>query len=173
MFPQLRADRGSRSLRATALATLTVATWISGACYSHTPVSFNSLAPQQHVRAVLAAGRNDEVSAALGRNGNIVEGELVEITDQSISLLVPASVRETGFRIETLHQKLLVARSDITHIERKQLDRTRTGLLVAGGGIALVAVIIEVFGGGFGGTDPPDGDGPAEARVPLLRLLKR
>jgi hypothetical protein len=122
------------------------------------------------VRAVLAASGVDELTTALGRNGNVVEGELVEKTDESIYLLVPAAVREPGFRIETLHQRLLVARHDITRIERKQLDRTRTGLLVAGGGLALVAVVVEVFAGGFGGNDRPPDDGPAELRVPLLRL---
>src|SRR5919106_2754744 len=111
-------DRGSRARRFVALASLSFLAWAASACYSHTPVSYESLAPHQHVRAVLASASTDEMNIALGANGAVVEGELVEKTDDSIYLLIPAAVREPGFRIQTLHQRLLVARQDITRIER-------------------------------------------------------
>lgn len=141
-----------------------------GGCYSLTAASIETLQPGHQVRVTLAPARGPEISQVLGASDRL-EGELSEIVDGAFFINVPSGVRQEGFRFERLHQTLRIERSDVLLIERKQLDPTRTALVVGAAGIAVAAVVLDTFAGKTGG-DPknPPVDIPSDVRIPSPRM---
>lgn len=140
-------------------------------CYSHAVTSLDAVSPGQHVRVTVTPAAGEQISQLVGYEERTLEGELAEITDGAFYMTIPSGVRQEGFRFETLHQKLRFTQEDVVMIERRQLDRTRTALLVAGVGVAVTAVVLDSFRGKSGGdTRQPPGEPPSQVRIPWIRV---
>src|SRR5690606_17225444 len=101
-------------------------------------------------------------------------GRLVETSGRSFYLEVTSAQVQQGMRTETLSQRLLLAPEDIVSLQRRELDRTRTYLMVGAGAAAVGALIYAAISGEAGGTTgrPPTGGG-TEAVIPLLPVPLR
>lgn len=138
-------------------------------CYSLVPVRVESVTPPMRVRAHLSPAGSERIAPILGSARTTLDGRLVETTSEGFYLEVPAGEVQNGMRTEVLTQKILVSRSELEGLQRRQLDRTRT-YIAAGIGVAVIGVAIaEALTGFVGSSDgqPPGGGGP-EARIPLL-----
>lgn len=159
------------SLRRSSTVAALVAL-LSG-CYAYQPVGVEQVRPQQKVRVRLTASEANRLEQYVGTEDRDVDGQVVESSADSLMILVPGLSELRGARVETLHQRVNVARSGIADLELRQLDRPRT-YLVTGviGAIVLGIAIDQVFG--HGGSDvvdttptPNENRIPAGLRIPL------
>ena len=76
-----------------------------------------------------------------------------------------------GIHTEELGQTIRVPAEEILSVERRELDRTLTGLLVAASTAAAVGVISLIVDS-FGDSNVPDGPHPIESVIsfPLVSL---
>jgi hypothetical protein len=164
--------RAGRRIRPAPAVVMTLLVALGG-CYSNRPATLETLAPGQRVRVTVAPSWGEEITQLLGSSGRTLEGELAQIVGNAFYLSVPSGVRQEGFRFETLHQTIRLEQADVLVIERKQLDRGRTALVMGILATGLTAVLIDTFSGKTGGdTRQPPGEIPSDARVPgrFLRI---
>lgn len=136
-------------------------------CYAHTPVGMGTLEPRQRVRVHLAPAAAAEAAAVLGAQRPVLDGVLTRATPEEIWLLVPTAYVQAGLGSEALRQELRFAREDVVALQRRQLDRVRTGALLGMGAAVVSALVYRALSGESGGTTtPPPGGGPPEARLP-------
>jgi hypothetical protein len=161
------APAGALAARPRAPALAAAAVLLSG-CFSYQPTRPESVAPPEavrvHVSPEIAAGFVE----VLGSASPVLSGRLVEVTPESISLLVPVvQASAAGLRSEPISQQLVIRREDLLGFQRRELDRTRTAITVgaalAAAGFLAYQALSGPTGGGTGG--PPVGGGP-EARLP-------
>ncbi len=169
-----RAGRGVRSrLRGAGSAAL-LSSLALGGCYSHFPVEEGSLAPRQEVRVWLNAEGKAAVAPILGSEVTSLEGTVVRADPSGLALEVPAGVRQAGFHSELLRQEIVLRRAQMTMLQRRELDRARTAILVTGAGTALAAVAWVAMTGWTGASsDHPSGDDPPQVRVPIFFIPVR
>jgi len=133
---------------------LAAALLLSG-CYSYAPAEPATLRPQDEVRVHLTREGMIDLPEILGSPGPTVGGRLVSAEGDRLLLRVPVSVQVEGYATQSLPQEVPIAASQVVQVERRRLDRFRTGLAVAGilvGGGALVS--------GFGVGGPPEAEQP-------------
>ncbi len=159
-----------RGIFAPALLALT----LSG-CFAYTPVALDSARPGEDVRVRISAEQAREIDALLLRETQVLDGRLLEV-GPSFLLEVPVASNLQGGAMQSLNQRIRLDRSGIVGVELRQLDRTRTGIVVGGAGIIVLGAVVWALSRELGGdtrTDPPP---PAEWRgrhpstSPLLRL---
>lgn len=136
-------------------------------CYSYVPAEPGRIPPRSDVRAYVTAGQAARLDPLVVRDERIVEGELLENGAADLLLLVPVARDVPGARVESLHQRVLVSSADIVQLERRRLDRTRTGLLIAGGAALVGGVLITQLTGDSGGNTSMPGPSPPENRIPV------
>lgn len=136
-------------------------------CYSYVPAEPGRIPPRSDVRAYVTADQASRLDPLVVRGERVVEGELLENGAADLLLLVPVSRDIPGARVESLHQRVLVSSADIVQLELRRLDRTRTGLLIAGGAALIGGVLITQLTGDSGGgtVEPPPV--PPENRIPV------
>jgi hypothetical protein len=162
---------GSRSRAASRVAAF--ALLLAGAgCVREVPVSMNGVAANERIRVSLSDAGSAQVEAVIGVRPSAVNGRLVAVTDSSISMLI-RSGGGAGLAPD-LVQELDFSFDDVLAVERLEVDRTRTGFLMAAGGLLVAGILAEVIGGETGATTPPPGSPPTEAvlPVPLGGLLR-
>ena len=152
--------------RLVSLLALACPAWASG-CYTYAVVPAERLAPGEDVRVVLAGSP----LADAGVPGASVEGELLSREEGALMLYVPAGTRQVGFHSEVLSQRVRIAEASVLVLERRELDRGRTALLLGGLGLGVGALAWKALGGEAGGqTTNPPGDGTSAAVLPLVRV---
>jgi hypothetical protein len=72
---------------------------------------------------------------------------------------------------QTLHQRVSIARSDLVELERRTLDRVRTGAIVGGAAVLAGITIVDALRGEPGKEKLPGGDG-TDALVPVFRVIR-
>jgi len=139
-------------------------------CYSYLPSSLVEVGPDQDVRARLAPEEAARLEDFVRGDTRSLEGTIVEQGPDSVLLLVETHSELRGVRVETLHQRLQVARSQILDLEVKRLDRGRT-YLMTGAGVGAIAwlTVRGIFGNGGSSTEDPGTD-PDETRIPFLSV---
>jgi hypothetical protein len=161
-----------KHMKATA-GVLMLITAILPGCYRYVPVTVESVSPSETVRARVASGAGSD-GTARPQEPRTLEGELLARDDAGFTLFVPAAVRQQGFFTENLRERVRVSSADVIGIERRELDRARTFVLLGAGTAAVVALVIETLSGETGGNTidrtPP---GPAPVRVPVFSLRVR
>jgi len=138
------------------------------ACYVYAPIEPAMAKPGMSVRARVSGATADQIEPILGiSNARMLDGRLVDIHGDTLIVEVPAVLRaEIGSSIQTLYQRIAVPRAGLFELESRQLDRTRTTIVAAAGGVAIGALIIRAVKGNPGDEALPGGGG-AEFRVPL------
>ncbi len=166
--------RAGRSPQWRALALGLVLAPLAG-CYSYYTVEPVEVTPGDLVRARITAVEADRLEGAgqLPTESRILEGRFIERNGQGMLLDVPSTIRRTGAGLEVLHQRIALDPRGVLEFERKQLDRLRTGAVVAVGTAVLGAVVITQLQGEPGKNDPGGGGQPERRRphrIPLLRI---
>lgn len=168
-----------RRRRAVSRRGLVCGAMLAGAvlsgCYSYVPVRVDAVRPGESVRARLSEDALARLPGAVREQGRRdVEGEVLDRDPQVLLLSVPAAARQQGFYVENLHERLRLGLGDVVEVERRQLDRSRTVLLVGAGASAVAAVALQTLSGSTGGnTIDRTNPGPSADRIPLLVLRIR
>jgi len=74
-----------------------------------------------------------------------------------------------GSTVQTLNQRISLAPSDVTEIETRTLDRTKTGAIVAAVAVG-AGILVAKYLHDDPGVDRPPGGSPPENRIPVLRF---
>ena len=162
-------DRRRRAPVATRAVAAAACSVLLAGCYTLSPVRTDRELAPGRFRVHLSDSGAARVAGPLGGPVTVIDGRLTGATADEIVLLVPSS-GAAGFGKQTLYQELHLQKREVDGLERRRLDRMRTGLTV--GGVAAVAgfLLYRSLSGDAGGS--PDGGpvGPSESRVPALRL---
>jgi len=157
------------SLRSFRLLPLGIAL---GACYSYVPVERPATIPEgASIRARVTPTASQRIAPLLGlEQARVVDGSLVQRNGDAMVVEVSTTTSVgVGTAVQTLHQRVALAPSDVTEVETRTLDRAKTGIVVgvlAAGAIALAANYLK----SDPGVDRPPTGSPPENRIPLLRL---
>ena len=100
----------------------------------------------------------------------MVDGSLVERNGDTMVLEVATtSAVGVGSAAQTLHQRVALAPSDVTEVETRTLNRTRTSAVVGAIVVAAAALAVNYLHDDPGMDRPPTGS-PPENRIPLIRF---
>lgn len=155
------------------IASVTVAVVLcaltGSACFSYHVVSPDEVSPGQDIRLRLTVEEAAKYQDLRLADPRLLEGQLMSAG--GFEILVRASIGTgdptRGTRV--LVQDVSVSRSGILEVELREMDRTKTGLLVGGGGAVIVAAILR-SGRGSGRRSGPGDEVPEARRIPLLRF---
>ena len=156
-----RSRVGARVL-ATASALL-----LSG-CFSYVQADLGSMSPGEEIRLEVAQGASD-LARISGDRGTSVAGMLVGIEDAAIRVRVPVGFTVEGVTTRALGQDVLIPRSQISDVERRELNRPRTIGMVAGGVAALLGAVFA-YGAVMDNPEIPVPSPPDEIRIPLFSV---
>ena len=113
----------------------------------------------EQVRVRVSGAQAERLEPVLGMTDREIEGQLLEQSDSSVVLSVPRPLAaEGGSTFERAHQRVVIPRADLQEIDRRQLDKTRTSLLVGAGIVVISTAVaaamgaIEVGSGGDRGS---------------------
>lgn len=164
---------GSRSryptLAATRPAAAAAGCLLLAGCFTLSPIRTDQELAPGRFRVHLSDSGATHVAGALGGRVTVVDGELTGSNADEVVLRVPSS-GNAAFGREVLYQELRLPKREIVGLQRRELDRMRTGLTI--GGVAAVAgfLLYRSLSGETGGNPGGGPIGPAESRVPLVRL---
>jgi hypothetical protein len=145
---------------------------VVGACYTYAPVERSAAIPQgTSVRARVTPTASQRIAPLIGVNApRVLDGSLVERNGDTMILEVPTTTSTTpGSTVQTLNQRISLAPADVTEIETRTLDRTKTSLVVAAVA-AGAAVLVAKYLHDDPGVDRPPTGSPPENRIPLIRF---
>ena len=147
-------------------------------CFNYVPADIGAVPPGESVRLYLTRAGVDAVNEGGAEEAlsfvsePVLSGEFVRRTGDDLFLRVPTVRRQIGFHTSQLGQDIRVPAGEIVQIERQELSRSRTGLLVGGTAAAITGLIVFILNDARQpGTDSPPFD-PVEdrRRVIILRL---
>lgn len=138
-------------------------------CYTYVPSSLAEVTPEQDVRLRLGALEAERLQEFARDGGRAIEGQVLSQDGDSVLVRVESHSELRGVRVETLYQRIHVARPAVVDVERRELDKGRTYLLTGAAVAAMTLVAIDRLQGG-GSDAPPNGGNPNEALIPVLRL---
>lgn len=124
---------------------------LSTGCFTYVPTEVGAVPPGDQVRlfltregvdAVNQGGIEDALSAV---SEPVLSGEFVRRTDADLFLRVPTVRRQVGFHTAQLGQDVRVPASEIVQIERQQLNKAGTGLLIGGAAAAITGLIVFIL----------------------------
>lgn len=142
---------------------------VLAACYTYAPIEPSEVSPGMGLRARVSAAAGERIAPLLGSTQTrLLDGTVVEAGRDTMILEVPTTVRaEIGPSVQTLRQRVSLARGDVLEMESRKLDNFRTRLLV--GGIAAIVVSTAVQSlKGEPGKDQLPGGGSTEMLIPLF-----
>ena len=125
--------------------------------------------PGQEIRLQVAPQGSSDLAAISGGGGTSVAGMLVGTDAAAIRVRVPVGVMVEGVTTRSLGQEVVIPRSQISGVERRELNRPRTIAAVAGGVAALVAVVVA-YGEITDNPEIPPVIVPDEIRIPLFSV---
>jgi len=126
-------------------------------CYHFVPLNQETPIPGEHIRVRLSPGAAMGLTERLGQQVRTVEGPLISSLGDSLSLDVGWGGLYAGTPFEGRRETLSFSADAIVEVERRELSRTRTGVV---GGLVLAAtvLVIQAISGG-GGRPGRDGTG--------------
>lgn len=163
--------------RPVAAFALAIAFLASAGCYSYVPVSFQAVGSKEDVRLRVTESAAARLAKDIGTFSTEVDGQLASEGPDSVSLGVPIDRSYRGTTIGTTTQTVLLSRSEVVEVRKREFSRSRTVLasagIVAGFG-ALAAGIVQLVdqnGPSDQGTTPPPP--PALRRPPIHHISLR
>lgn len=143
---------------------------VASGCYTFTPSSAEELTPGMEVRLRLDAPTAAAFQDVDLPGPRLLDGTFVRQAEGAFVVEAPVGTGRDLRGARVLIQEVDIPAAGVTSVELKSLDRFRTGLLVVGGGAAVVAVLLQVTGE-KGTEDGPGGETPESRRVvPLFRI---
>lgn len=140
-------------------------------CYSYAPIEPAVALPGTSVRARISGAAAEKLVPIFGSaNARLMSGKLIENGSTGMILEVPTVVTTgVGTSVETLHQRVSIARTDLIELETRQVDRLRTGALLSGAALIVGSAAYKTLTGNGSGERTPGGTG-TDIRIPLLRF---
>jgi hypothetical protein len=128
---------------------------VTAACFEYTTVRPELAQVGRPVRVHLTepgfSRLSAEAAGALPHLGRVIEGDLVEATGQQMLVAVRVGW-DPSVEGDRLQQRLAIPIADIWQVEVRQLNKTKTALIVAGATVAVGSIIVSTIHGQYGGT---------------------
>jgi hypothetical protein len=156
--------------RSRGFTALLLVTFVTG-CFRYVPTELAAVPDGRDVRVYLTRQGLAALDELPLESGPVVRGRLMHQYNGDVTLRVPVAMRQTGFHLNSIGQDVLIPTSDIVQIERRELDKFGTVLLI-GGAAAVTAFIMTLILDSHSETviDPPPTE---EIRVPFFTLRFR
>src|SRR5689334_11014577 len=140
-------------------------------CFRYAPIETQSAPEGSSVRARITPTAAQRIAPLLGTGeSRVLTGALVTRNNGGLILEVPtAASTGMGSSLQTLYQRVSLAPGEVTELDIRTLDRTKTAIVVGGLAAAVGAAAIASLHSSPGIDRPPTG-GPSEHRIPMLRL---
>jgi hypothetical protein len=145
---------------ARARTGLALALVLSAGCHRYTPTDASLVPPGEDIRVLVTrvgAAQLEEVLPDRSIPG-VISGTMNGVEGDDVLMRVPVGARREGFVMVDMVQTIRVPMGEILGMERRELNKAATGLLLVGAaalGVGVVFGIIEAFG-----TAPPPDEGP-------------
>jgi hypothetical protein len=118
--------------RRRVVATMLAAAVANTACYSYVPVSFSNVPAKEDVRLRVTEDAAVRLVKEVGTFSTELDGQLAPEGRDSISLGVTIDRTYRGVAIGTATQTLVLARSEIVEVRRREFSKKRTVALTVG-----------------------------------------
>jgi hypothetical protein len=141
------------------------------ACYTYAPIEVASVPNGTSVRARVIPAAAARIAPLVGSaDARMVSGRLIENRPEGMIVEVPTIVpADIGTSIQILHQRVLIARTDLLELETRHLDPLRTGLLAGGAAIIVGGAAFRALkSNANSGRISPGGS--TEIRILFLRI---
>ena len=146
-----------------------VAAAVAGGCYRYVPADPGDVTVGTQMRAILTPTEAQRMRTVLATGDTLVDGTVTAVTPEAFEFRVAGVNLPGRTSVEPLYQQVTVARRDITAIELRQFDRTRTAL-VAVGGAALAGAVVAGIWEHSRIRDDGEFPGGDESRLPVIRI---
>ncbi|TVR60003.1 MAG: hypothetical protein EA422_14325 [Gemmatimonadales bacterium] len=145
---------------------------ILAGCFSHQVVDPAAVAVGDDVRVRITEAEAQRLAPTLQRESRVLQGRIADI-HPALFLDVVVHSEVQGAAVRNLRQRVEIPTASLLEMERRALDRRRTGLLVGAGVGIVAALVIREFSSDAGGDTRPPLDGGAELRSgPPLRIQR-
>ena len=140
------------------------------ACYTYAPVQPASVAPGASVRARVSATAAERIAPLIGvQDARVLTGRFAGTDAAGFLVEVPTTTQVgPAGSLQSLAQRVSIARGDLLEIETRTLSRGRTAAVV-GAAAAIVGVTAVNTLRGERGSDRPPGGTSTDTRIPLVR----
>lgn len=138
-----------KSLLPTFAAALVLST--STGCFNYVPAEIGAVPPGESVRLFLtregvnAVNEGGAEEALSFVSEPVLSGEFVRRAGDDLFLRVPTVRRQIGFHTSQLGQDIRIPASEIVQIERQELSKAKTGLLMGGATAAITGLIVFIL----------------------------
>ncbi len=145
---------------------------LAAACYTYTPTQAGAVRPGAQVRTRITPSASQNIAPLLGISPRVLKGKLISEGRDTVVLEVPAVTQaEIGSSVQTLNQRVSLARGEVIEWEIRSLNRRRTYALVGGVAVLLGVTLVNALKG-EPGSEPPPGNGGVDALIPLFRFSR-
>ena len=143
------------------VGTMVALVGTASGCYNYSHNDLGEVTPQDEVRVTVSPERSSDLGNRLGTSAEDLEGEVLEVGEESLLLSVPVERGAADGRQGPVRQRVRLYGDDVVRLESRSLDRRRTlGLAATAGAAAVFLVTQVIFGDDAGGTPrPAPGDG--------------
>lgn len=138
-----------KRLLSTLAAALVLST--TTGCFNYVPTEIGAVPPGESVRLYLtragvdAANEGGAEEALSVVSEPVLSGEFVRRTGDDLFLRVPTVRRQIGFHSAQLGQDIRIPTGEIVQIDRQQLSKAKTGLLVGGATAAITGLVVFIL----------------------------
>jgi hypothetical protein len=149
-------------------AALLLAGSASTGCYSYVPVSLGAVEANEGVRLRVTEDAAARLAKDLGVFSTQIDGQFARGAGDSISVGVEIDRAYRGTTIGTTTQEILLGRSEVLEVRKRQFSKPRTVLVTAGTvvGFGLLAVGVTQL---VDPNGPSDDSHPPPPPAPLRR----
>lgn len=163
--PEVRA--GKLTIPKRFITAVLIAGMGTTACYQYVPLSLGATTPNEEVRVRVTEGAAARLFKDLGPQTTEIDGRFAPKGPDSVSIAVTIDRAYRGFTVGTTTETLLLGRSEIVEVRKREFSRGRTVLLSAGvvvGFGLLAAAVVQL-------ADPnPDSDNTHPPPPPASRI---
>ena len=164
----VRGRRVARTFRGRSIGALLVAGLVNGGCYRYVPVPITSLANDE-VRVEITPAAAMRLAGDLGVFSTEIDGRLDSERQDSVSIHVPIERAYRGMAVGTTDQLLLLGRSEVVAVRKREFARGRTTLVSVGAVVGfglLAAAVVQLADPNRDSQDPTPPPPPSASRIP-------
>lgn len=147
--------------RSRAVVALALAGVVNGGCFTYAPIAFDSVQPKDDVRLRVTDDAAARLSKDLGAFSREIDGEMSREGRDSVALGISIDRSYKGMTVGTSTQTLVLARSEVLEVRKRQFSKQRTAIFsaatVVGFGLlaAGIAQLVDPNGPNDGQTTNP------------------
>jgi hypothetical protein len=139
-----------------------VAPAVFAGCYTYSVIDVAGAKPGMDVRARVSMATASQIGPSLGvSDARLISGAVVDNQRDALTLKVPTVAAGTMGMQDGLFQQILINRGDVLELESKQLDRTKTRLVVGAAIVAAAVVTATIIRSGHSTGDNAVVDPPS------------